>query len=90
MPSTGVSEEIEVVCVILESWALLELGMEGLTDLGDIYNLVEFWSLEIVTIETGTKEEVLYLFTLAGTGECESASFVGLVKLVDMDPSKTE
>ena len=43
-----------------------------------------------MTIEAGTKEEVLYLFTLAGPGECEGASFVGLIKLADMDPSKTE
>lgn len=90
MPSTGVSMETEVACGILESWALLELGMEGVTDLGIIYNLVGFGSIEIVTMEVEPEEVVLYLSALAGTGESESASSAGLVKLVDMDLSQTE
>lgn len=90
MSSTGVSKEREVVCGISENWELLELGIEGVTELGITYILVGFGSLEIVRMEAETEEVVLYLSALAETGECEGASSGGLVKLVDMDPFQTE
>lgn len=91
MPSTGVTKGTEVVCGILESWALLGLGMEEVIDLVVVYNLVAIGFLEIVTMEvTETGTVVLYLSALAGIGECVGASSVGLAKVLDMDFSQTE
>lgn len=88
MTSTGVSKGTEIVGGNLESWVLLELGMEGVTDFVVVYTLVGIGSLEIVTMEV-TGAVVLCLSALAGTEECEGASSVGFVELLDMDPSQT-
>lgn len=91
MSSTGVSEETEILSEIFESWALLEFGIEGVTDLEVIYNPVGIGTLGIVKMEvTESRDVVLYLPTLAGTGEYEDASVVGLVELVDIDSSKSK
>lgn len=91
MSSTGVSEETEILSEIFESWALLEFGILGVTDLEVIYNPVGIGTLGIVKMEvTDSGEVVLYLTTLAGTGEYEDASVVGLIELVDIDSSKSK
>lgn len=86
-----VSEETGVVCKTFESWAWLGLSTE--TDVGPevVYNLVGIGSLATVKIEVTERGElVLYLSAVAGTGECEGASGVGLVELAGMDTSQVE
>lgn len=51
MSSTGVSEETEILSEIFESWALLEFGIEGVTDLEVIYNPVGIGTLGIMKME---------------------------------------
>lgn len=90
MSSTGVSEETEILSEIFESWALLVFGILGVTDLEVIYNPGGIGTLGIVKMEvTDSGGVVLYLPTLAGTGEYE-VPVVGLVELVDIDSSKSK
>lgn len=85
------SEETEVLSEVFESWTLLEFGIEGVTDLEVIYNPVGIGTLGIVKMEvTESGEMVLCVPTLAGTGEYEDASVVGLVEFVDIDTSKSK